>query len=50
MGLNRSVGSGSLKAEGGGAVSFDSDWDSIEVGSIFFEKGNQDLRLGGIVE
>jgi hypothetical protein len=50
MGLNRSVGSGSLKAEGGGAVSLDSDWVSIEVGSIFLEKGNQDLRLGGIVE
>jgi hypothetical protein len=50
IGLNRSVGSGSLKAEGGGAVSFDSEWDSTELGSIFFEKGNQDLRLGGIVQ
>jgi hypothetical protein len=48
MGLNRSVGSGSLKAECGGAVSFDSPWESAVVGSIFFEKGNQDFRLGGI--
>jgi hypothetical protein len=50
MGLNRSVGSGSLKAEGGGAVSFDSTWESVVVGSIFLENGNQDLRFGGIVE
>ena len=48
MGLNRSVGSGSLNAEGGGAASLDSD--SITVGSIFLEKGSQDLRFGGIAE
>jgi len=48
MGLSRSVGSGSLNAEGGGAASFDSD--SMTAGSVFLENGNQDLRLGGIVE
>jgi hypothetical protein len=42
--------SGDLKAEGGGAASFDSDSDSTTVGSDFLENGSQDLRLGGIFE
>lgn len=48
IGLNPSVGSGALNAEGGGAASL--VVVGFVVGSVFLAKGNQDLRFGGIAE
>jgi hypothetical protein len=50
IGLNRSVlfGSGSLKAEGGGA-SVVGSVVSFDLSTLALENGNQDLRFGAIV-
>jgi hypothetical protein len=42
-------GAGALKAEGGGAASLESV-GSVVASGFDLENGNQDLRLGGIVD